>query len=713
MKMGGILMKKRIALWIALICAVLLCCGLACAEGYPESLHNYENNTDQTWHYTHPTSADYLAVTFNSNTELERGYDKIYITDSSGNTTTYSDDGSSLAGNTLILPGNSFTIRLTSDDSTTRYGFKIDEITIPVSASGVFAVGNKVCGYLGSSKAVVIPAKINNQAITTIGKRAFYGCDIESVTIPDSITSIESDAFYNNGYRITLKASLNSVARSYATGISYLAFECSVTGNNYPESKHDYSNFVDETWHYTYSTAANYLAVTFNSNTALESGCDKIYITDSSGTTTTYSDDGSSLAGNTLYFPGNSFTIRLTSDSSDTRYGFKIDKIVVPAYESAGMIMENGTIVAYLGTAETVNIPATMNGEPVTTIGDGAFRDAGMKRVTVPSSVRAIGNDAFYNCQSLTSIQLSEGLASIGSHFIQNTGVTELTIPDSVETVSSGAFYGLSGYVYATIGSSGAKAVSKANYRFRITSTPGIALQYRGSNYVDLYLYTTDSTLRSIDIPDGVNYIASSAFASNSRLSEVTFPGTLVAINESAFKGCSRLTSIELPYGLKTINASAFEDCINLSSIEIPYSVTAIGADAFLNCSQLLKIKGFRGSFAQVYAGQSDIEFVDLYGSQAAFGQPDFKLPASLKTISEEAFKGISATCVELPKGVKTIEKMAFADCHDLAQIYIPDSVTSISPDAFNGTSHLTIYGSAGSYADDFAYDNGFGFVEK
>ena len=96
---------------------------------YPESPHPYTNNYDNIWTYTHPITADSLAITFSSDTKTEANYDKIYIIDNSGNNIPGSPfSGTSLANQTKMVPGNSFQIRLTTDISVVDYGFRIIDI---------------------------------------------------------------------------------------------------------------------------------------------------------------------------------------------------------------------------------------------------------------------------------------------------------------------------------------------------------------------------------------------------------------------------------------------------------------------------------------------------------------------------------------------------------------------------------------------------------
>ena len=99
---------------------------------------------------------------------------------------------------------------------------------------------------------------------------------------------------------------------------------------------------------------------------------------------------------------------------------------------------------------------------------------------------------------------------------------------------------------------------------------------------------------------------------------------------------------------------------------------------------------------------------VTLY---AIWQSPDFILPDSLTTIEAEAFEGGAFTYVQLPEGVSVIRSRAFADCPNLAYIYIPEETGTIARDAFSGVSGLTILGRSGSYAEFYAQRNGIAFV--
>ena len=83
------------------------------------------------------------------------------------------------------------------------------------------------------------------------------------------------------------------------------------------------------------------------------------------------------------------------------------------------------------------------------------------------------------------------------------------------------------------------------------------------------------------------------------------------------------------------------------------------------------------------------------------------RLPGQLREIGEGAFEGIAATHVVIRSGAVSIGSRAFAGCPNLRMVVIPDSVTSIAADTFDGSAHVTISCSSGSYAESFAVEHG------
>ena len=87
-------------------------------------------------------------------------------------------------------------------------------------------------------------------------------------------------------------------------------------------------------------------------------------------------------------------------------------------------------------SAESVEIPAEIDGVPVTSIGEYAFAINNLTEITIPNSVTSIGDRAFWDCTGLTAITIPDSVTSIGDcAFGSCTGLKEITIPESVTSI--------------------------------------------------------------------------------------------------------------------------------------------------------------------------------------------------------------------------------------------------------------------------------------
>ena len=215
-----------------------------------------------------------------------------------------------------------------------------------------------------------------------------------------------------------------------------------------------------------------------------------------------------------------------------------------------------------------VVIPSKYNGLPVTSIGEWAFYNcSSLTIIEIPDSVTSIGEDAFFDCSSLTSIEIPDSVTSIGrSAFFDCSSLTSIEIPDSVTSIGRSAFSGC----------------------YSLTS---ITLPFIGATKTEI-------------ITTHFGYIfGASSFDNNnscvpSSLKEVVVTGSRTKIKDYAFFGCTSLTSIVIGDSVTSIGNSAFENCPRLTSVVIGDSVTSIGDEAFQHCKSLTSIK-YRGTQSQ------------------------------------------------------------------------------------------------------------------
>lgn len=253
---------------------------------------------------------------------------------------------------------------------------------------------------------------------------------------------------------------------------------------------------------------------------------------------------------------GATFTITVTAPSRD----FTFDATT-------------GTIKKYNGNDAVVNIPSEINGTPVTTIGNAAFRDSSVTSVTIPASVTEIGANAFAGCTNLTSV-------TYGGDW------SNLTIQSGNPAVEDAANAQLFDFAFTPDNTA-------VIVRYKGTAADvTIPSRYKGKpvTMIDHAAFHNNSAVTSVTIPDSVTAIPDDAFGFCSQLTNISIPNSVTFIGFSAFNSCTSLKSITLPSSLSTIQSYAFYNCGNLKTIRIPVSVTSIGNCAFDVCPSLMTV---------------------------------------------------------------------------------------------------------------------------
>lgn len=253
---------------------------------------------------------------------------------------------------------------------------------------------------------------------------------------------------------------------------------------------------------------------------------------------------------------------------------------------------------------ESLVIPETLDGLPVTGIADFALEGCTALEIVIPASVDSIGGSAL-NCAALTGITVAEGNAAYSScdGILYNADKTVLVkapqgktdcsdIPETVIVIGEGAFFN--------------SQISEFSACESVTAIGSMAFAY--------------SQIKNAPLTDYVTSIGSYAFCGCESLEAAVLPKGLDVIPEAAFSGCRALGSVTIPASVKTIGARAFYDTAIKDKIYIPATVTEIGEYAFgwyfENDVEFVKCEGFsvwgeEGSAAESYAAENGFDFVN------------------------------------------------------------------------------------------------------
>ena len=340
----------------------------------------------------------------------------------------------------------------------------------------------EITGYNGKAEKLTIPNMLNGKKVTSIDNRAFYLCNsLISIIIPDSVEKISVNPF---AYCRTLKSIFVSSEHPYFFAIDGVLFRkadsCLIS---YPKGR-EYT---------TYNIPQGI--------TAIESSA----------------------------FYDCKFLTRVTIPDSVTSIGDcafslcdSLTSITIP--DSVEQIGTNPFTVC----SALKSISVSPEHPYFATIDGVLFRKADKALIsypagissstyTIPQGITAIGDSAFYYCDSLTSVSIPDSVTAIGdSAFSYCDSLTSVSIPDSVTAIGDEAFYSC-------------------------------------------------SSLTSVNIPDSVTSIGDRAFSYCDSLTSVSIPNSVTAIGDRAFYYCDSLTSVSIPNSVTAIGDYAFGDCSNLT----------------------------------------------------------------------------------------------------------------------------------------------------
>ena len=514
---------------------------------------------------------------------------------------------------------------------------------------------------------IVIPSEYKGLPVTSIASYCFRSCrSIESVVIPDSITYVGSNSF--DGCK-----NLKSV--TIGNGITKIE---------------------DQTFDYCYNLAVVKLSEgiitigegAFANCQALE----KIDIPDS----VEYIEDSA------FYFCINLKEAKISSKITNIGSAFTY-------CDNLGE-WDNGVryYCNWALTTDPYQYPDSITLRDGTIgIASNFFNSTSIKRITIPSSLKYVCDNAFRYSRSLTGVYISDmeawlkidfmgsdtnPLISAKALYLNGSPVTELKIPDGIKEIKNNAFTGCDNIESVVIPNS-------------VTSIGDLA-------------FSNCDSIKSIVIPDSVTYLGNGAFSYCSNLRDVTLSKGLTAINQKAFIGCVRIWDIVIPDNVTLIDYDAFDDCHGLLRVTLPKNLTKMDFPAFSGCYKLVevynpssldikidyevipKVKHTSLNEKSILTVENDLVFM-TYNDEHYFMEyigdgTTVSLPSKYKGSSYSVYKYAFAyqnhlTNVVIPNGVKHIGKNIFIYSSSLESVSIP--FVGESADGSGATSFAYYFG--------------------
>ena len=501
-------------------------------------------------------------------------------------------------------------------------------------------------------KEIVILADINGCPVTTVESWAFSGRSITSITIPNSITNIQNDAFRGiSGLQVVTSEILNPVevnAFNWWEGNTAIALVV-------PKDKRpDYKNVGG--WN------------------------DAAFIFEK---------------GETIY-PVSQI------DEQGVRYELRL--------------AEDNSIYYAVATCtddvkKDIVIPTDLDGCPVTTVDSWAFSGRSITSITIPNSITNIKESAFKGISGL-QVVTSEILVpfevdafdwwngeialvvpkdkrpdykSVNGWkdclFIFEVGEEVVISKTGVADEEQGVYYSLR----QTEDNKSYYAVTSNNDQKRTelvirTDIDGVPVKS-----IEDWVFSNCEGLTSLTIPNSIENIGNYAFYNCTGLTSLEIPNNVTTIGENAFYSCKNITSITFYNGVENMGNGAFDGCYSLNDLTIKVSDDA----KFCN-NNILKVFNNpidywdeNGNYSKKYF---NIHIIDSVGNDIK----DYVIPESVTTIGDGAFKGYTAlSSITIPNSVTSIGDAAFKGCTGLSSINIPNSVTSIGSETFRDCGNI------------------------
>lgn len=518
---------------------------------------------------------------------------------------------------------------------------------------------------------------IIGNGVTSVGKYAFYSCTAQkSVTIPETVTSIEANAFGNSQ---------------------------SITEIHYASDKSDWDKITIG----SANNALTYAQFDYGVKRLIDHG----YLGEFSqwelytdGELSVIGEGGMSNYASADQYPWHKYRDKITSFSIDTYSGYTMEMTNIGSHALEGCV-----------NLETVRIYSVLR-----TVGDYAFAGCtSLKSIVIPDTVTAIGDGVFYGCSGLNELTMpvSAKMYNSANVFYGCKGIGKVTLTKGNGTMVS----------YGMDTSTTASSVYYQYAPWYVSTTQIYLTIEEGITAIPSYTFYGSKSIQNVTIPEGVTSIGDYAFCGNAGLKNVTLPASISSIGTYAFYGCSALENTYYGGDITGWCKISFKDAYStpmcladnlyfggelVTEVTIPGFITSIGDYAFYGCSNLTAVyyEGTPEQWNNVTIGKGNDILNDIFvggdpeNPFLAAGSCGDNIDWVLYADGELVFIGsgdmptyLSAGAapwynhrdsikkVTIPEGINSVGGYSFINCHSIESVVIPDSVTTIGTYAFYG----------------------------
>ena len=607
-----------------------------------------------------------------------------------------------------------------------------------VNITGATAIYNYALFNIksGGSPGTTLKTLTLNEGITSIGNRAFAGLGITTISIPASVTTIGDEAFSCCGSMayVNFNEGLETISEK-----AFYACEL-LTSITVPSTVKTMGSYV-----FAY-------CVKLTSAVILD------------GTTT--------IGSNAFYCCRELTTVRLpkTITAIPNSMFSNCSKLatvhIQEGVTSIGTFAFSQTAITTIKlptTLTTIGLGAFSHNTSLTSIviPDSVTKMNGMEfmgctaltKIVIPSGVTKLGGNTFAGCTSLARAEILGAVTMLsGSDFENCTALTTLIFHKPFGGTAENAFNNCSSLKYVYFGGTEAQWINcrdgklhptgndaLRNLTYGVSSSDGVicnydkmVFTYTGSSYsIGGKGSVSDALVIPYYYDDGVNgkyvvdEIVNKAYYGHTSLTSVQTSNQIKIIGDSAFSGCTALTSCTFSTALTSIGSFAFYNCEKLTSATVPAAITVLNRYTFYGCKALTSL---------TFSSTNTLTKIDEHAVDYCIALTTIKIPTSVTFIGNYAFSSCYALNGELilpsglttlgrgafyfnkvldgvilPSTLKVIDELAFSNCYELGNVYIPDSVDTISAHKYDYAPFYNSYDNLMIFCEDIGKQAGWG----